>query len=419
KGGKPAISPPRKRSRYHVTSVPISSPIPRALSYVCADVLPPCKRIRSSDTVTDLVVSSDESFKSYVPRETSSRLDVDVRGSDEPYSEPDIDLKEVKTSARGMIEVIDDRVTHRVVSNDILKRAQEEGAGHKIVATGQQSIVMSGRISKLERNNMRLRGMLDLAKALEARNAARNLEPLAEGGDEQEDENGDDYEGGNGGGNGNENGNGNKRVNGNKNRGENCNGNVKYAMCTLLNSALTWWNSHKRIIGVDAAYVMKWTELMKLTTEVYCPRNKIQKTETELMVPDEEDKVERFIGGLPDNIQGNVIAAEPTRLQDAICIANNLIDQKLKGYVIRAKNNRRAYTTENNEKKGYVESLPYYNKCKLHHEGPCTMRCGNCKRVGQMAIDYTTAIAPNTQRALVGNQVLFVMSVKGRDINVL
>ncbi|GKD03355.1 putative reverse transcriptase domain-containing protein [Tanacetum coccineum] len=34
------------------------------------------------------------------------------------------------------------------------------------------------------------------------------------------------------------------------------------------------------------------------------------------MVPEEEDQVEKFIGGLPDNIQGNVIATEPTRLQD-------------------------------------------------------------------------------------------------------
>ncbi|GKD83283.1 reverse transcriptase domain-containing protein, partial [Tanacetum coccineum] len=47
------------------------------------------------------------------------------------------------------------------------------------------------------------------------------------------------------------------------------------------------------------------------------------------MVSNEEDKVERFVGGLPDNIQGNVIAAEPTKLQDAIRIANNLMDQKL------------------------------------------------------------------------------------------
>ncbi|GKE61272.1 hypothetical protein Tco_1511639, partial [Tanacetum coccineum] len=59
------------------------------------------------------------------------------------------------------------------------------------------------------------------------------------------------------------------------------------------------------------------------------------------MVPDEEDKVERFIGWLPDNIQGNVIAAKPTKLQDAIRISNNLMDQKLKGYARSPENKRR------------------------------------------------------------------------------
>ncbi|GJQ97927.1 putative reverse transcriptase domain-containing protein [Tanacetum coccineum] len=142
---------------------------------------------------------------------------------------------------------------------------------------------------------------------------------------------------------------------------------VKYATCTLLDSALTWWNSYKRTIGTDAAYALSWRELMKLMTEVYCPRNEIQKMETELwnlsvknndiasytqrfqeltmmctkMVPEEEDRVEKFIGGLPDNIQGNVIAAEPTRLQDAVRIANNLMDQKLKGYAVRNAENKR------------------------------------------------------------------------------
>ncbi|GKC17184.1 putative reverse transcriptase domain-containing protein, partial [Tanacetum coccineum] len=149
------------------------------------------------------------------------------------------------------------------------------------------------------------------------------------------------------------------------------------------------------------------------------------------MVLDEEDKVKRFIGGLHDNIQGNVIAAEPTRLQDAIRIANNLLDQKLKGYARNAKNKRRfnnnprdnrrqqpsfkrqnvrgqnvtrAYTTRNNEKKGYVGSLPYCYKYKLHHEGPYIVKSGNCKRVGHITRDFTTVIAPNTQRAPVRNQ---------------
>ncbi|GJR25608.1 putative reverse transcriptase domain-containing protein [Tanacetum coccineum] len=209
-----------------------------------------------------------------------------------------------------------------------------------------------------------------VAKALEAHDAARNLKPLVEGGGEPEDENGDGYEGRNGGGNinggmnrnGNE-GNENEGVNGNENDGgsDNRNGNGNggengynfggfmpvtrectyqdFLKCQPLNfygtkgvvgltrCALTWWNSYKRTVGVDAAYAMKWTELMKLMTDVYYPRNEIQKMDTE-MVSDEEDKVERYI-------------AEPTRLQDAIRIANNLMDQKLKGYARSAKNKRR------------------------------------------------------------------------------
>ncbi|GJS75942.1 putative reverse transcriptase domain-containing protein [Tanacetum coccineum] len=59
------------------------------------------------------------------------------------------------------------------------------------------------------------------------------------------------------------------------------------------------------------------------------------------MVLNKEDKVKRFVGGLPDNIQGNVIAVEPAKLQDANHIANNLMDQKPKGYTRSAKNKRR------------------------------------------------------------------------------
>ncbi|GKF39334.1 hypothetical protein Tco_0119395, partial [Tanacetum coccineum] len=41
-------------------------------------------------------------------------------------------------------------------------------------------------------------------------------------------------------------------------------------------------NSPPKTIGVDAAYAMKWDGLIKLMTEVYCPRNEIQNMETEL-----------------------------------------------------------------------------------------------------------------------------------------
>ncbi|GKG10414.1 hypothetical protein Tco_0341814, partial [Tanacetum coccineum] len=35
----------------------------------------------------------------------------------------------------------------------------------------------------------------------------------------------------------------------------------------IMDSALTWWNSHKRTIGAEAAYAMNWVELIKLMTE--------------------------------------------------------------------------------------------------------------------------------------------------------
>ncbi|GKE88609.1 reverse transcriptase domain-containing protein [Tanacetum coccineum] len=57
---------------------------------------------------------------------------------------------------------------------------------------------------------------------------------------------------------------------------------VKYATCILLNNALTWWNSHKRTIGTEVAFDMSWRELVKLMTKAYCPRNEIQKMESEL-----------------------------------------------------------------------------------------------------------------------------------------
>nr|GFA67687.1 hypothetical protein [Tanacetum cinerariifolium] len=129
--------PSCKRSRSPTTSVLVSSHVPRALSFVRDDLLPPHKRIRSSDSETDLEDSLNESSKLPARRETSLRDDIVVKVSDEPYLEPDIDL-EIQAEINKCIayvdalraEGIDVTVLVEIVArgDDILEPVQEEGA---------------------------------------------------------------------------------------------------------------------------------------------------------------------------------------------------------------------------------------------------------------------------------------------------
>ncbi|GJU23665.1 hypothetical protein Tco_1157007 [Tanacetum coccineum] len=46
----------------------------------------------------------------------------------------------------------------------------------------------------------------------------------------------------------------------------------------------------------------------------------------ERLFPNESDEVEKYVGGLPDMIQGSVMASKPKTMQDAIEIAQDLMD---------------------------------------------------------------------------------------------
>ncbi|GJX36975.1 putative reverse transcriptase domain-containing protein [Tanacetum coccineum] len=59
---------------------------------------------------------------------------------------------------------------------------------------------------------------------------------------------------------------------------------IKFATCTLLGSALTWWNSHVKTVGHDVAYAMTWTTLKKKMTDKYCPRSEIKKPKSEMWI---------------------------------------------------------------------------------------------------------------------------------------
>ncbi|GJW22253.1 putative reverse transcriptase domain-containing protein [Tanacetum coccineum] len=56
---------------------------------------------------------------------------------------------------------------------------------------------------------------------------------------------------------------------------------VKFATCTLLGAALTWWNGQIRTLGPEA-YAMTWEVLKKKMTDKYCSQGEIKKLEIEL-----------------------------------------------------------------------------------------------------------------------------------------
>ncbi|GKC02608.1 reverse transcriptase domain-containing protein [Tanacetum coccineum] len=176
---------------------------------------------------------------------------------------------------------------------------------------------------------------------------------------------------------------------------------IKFSTCTLLGSALTWWNSHVSTVGHDVAYAMTWADLKKKMTDKYCPRGEIKKLEVDLeleikrMFPEESDKIERYVGGLPDMIHRSVVASKPKTMQEAIEMATELMDKKIRTFAERV---AIAYTAGSSKRKEYAGTLPLCNKCKFHHNGQCTVKCANCKRVGHLTRDCRIPAATNNQR---------------------
>ncbi|GJU48952.1 reverse transcriptase domain-containing protein [Tanacetum coccineum] len=136
--------------------------------------------------------------------------------------------------------------------------------------------------------------------------------------------------------------------------------------------------------------------------------------------------INSFIEGLPRSIEGNVTASKPQTLEEAINIAQRLMDQVTKHTPIqvssdnkrkfndrinfnnnsrnnnnyRNTNNRynnhqlqqnrrqeavRAYAATPPGNNRYAGDLPLCKRCNLHHTGPCTGKCNICNKVGYLS----------------------------------
>ncbi|GJW20876.1 retrovirus-related pol polyprotein from transposon 17.6 [Tanacetum coccineum] len=171
-------------------------------------------------------------------------------------------------------------------------------------------------------------------------------------------------------------------------------------------------NSYVKTVGHDTTYGMPWKTLKKMMTDKYCPRGEIKKLEIELwnlkvkgtdvlsynqrfkklalmcsrMFSEESDEVEKYVGGLFDMIQGS----ENKRKVDN--------DNQAQQQPLKKQNVARAYSAGSKWKKEYAETLPLCNKCKFHHNGPCTENVQTAKEGWSFDLNCRSPALLNNQR---------------------
>ncbi|GKF36190.1 hypothetical protein Tco_0112948, partial [Tanacetum coccineum] len=86
------------------------------------------------------------------------------------------------------------------------------------------------------------------------------------------------------------------------------------------------------------------------------------------MFPKESDKVERYVGGLPDMIHGSVVASKPKTMQEATKMATKLMDKKISTF-----NVVQAYAARTGERKEYAGTLPLFaaTNNQGHYKSDC------------------------------------------------
>ncbi|GJS97722.1 putative reverse transcriptase domain-containing protein [Tanacetum coccineum] len=135
---------------------------------------------------------------------------------------------------------------------------------------------------------------------------------------------------------------------------------------------------------------------------------------TRMFPYEESDKIERYVGGMPNLIYSSVVASKPKTMQEAIEMATELMDRRIITFAKRqAGKTRRKFegTPRNNQnkqqnkraeqqaglnapgngdKKPYERGLNLYVPVSLHTlYGPCIciQTCNSCKKLGHLAKD--------------------------------
>nr|GEV17389.1 retrotransposon protein, putative, Ty3-gypsy subclass [Tanacetum cinerariifolium] len=130
----------------------------------------------------------------------------------------------------------------------------------------------------------------------------------------------------------------------------------------------------------------RWFEKMEIMFHI----NNCPKVYQVKMVPGEEDQIER--------------SDENNRNFKSNQRDNRAQQPQFKRQNVRGSNLAR-YTAGGNDGQVYVGPHPLCNKCKLHHVGPCGVKCRSCGKVGHLTRDCKPVVPTIiNQRTLVVNQ---------------
>nr|GEU32163.1 reverse transcriptase domain-containing protein [Tanacetum cinerariifolium] len=162
---------------------------------------------------------------------------------------------------------------------------------------------------------------------------------------------------------------------------------VKFATCTFLGNALTWWNSHMKTVTQDVTYAMNWKTLKKMMTDKYCPMGEIKKLEIKLW----NLKAIEFANDQMDQKVLIITERQDEQKRKLEFDAGNNQGHQQQN---KRQNTRKAYTAGPSEKREYTKSLTLCIKYNYHHKGPCAPRCNRCKKICHLTCDCRSS-GPN------------------------
>ena len=216
---------------------------------------------------------------------------------------------------------------------------------------------------------------------------------------------------------------------------------VKMATSVFHKGALTWWNTQKATRGRDAALALPWDEFKTIMVAKFCPKHEIRKLEIEMwdlaqdsgnneaytarfhelcilvphLVTPMTRRIDRYIGGLPLQIRGNVMGSNPTTLEATIQLSASLTEEYVKAGILTRKGNKKKAHEEaekprtshkkqkiskqyvevidatpinqfrpaqNSVRKPYTRTHPLCNRCRYHH--PANANCRKYKHCGKI-----------------------------------